>query len=163
MIFQCDELVEADWQRLSLIRIRALVESGQWFSGDLAKEQARGEADWRRVLSQAFWLVFTESSRDVALMSVERAEPIRGTDCWMASCWVEPDLRGRGITRRMIEELDRICRREGWRTQGLGVWPNNDVAIRAYQRVGFEKVGEPVPSRSKPGQLYQMMQRTLPA
>lgn len=62
----------------------------------------------------------------------------------------------------MIAELDQICVEEGWNSQGLGVWPDNETAIRAYTRYGFAKSGDPQPSRSKPSQLYQKMVRFLP-
>ncbi|NCX38309.1 MAG: acetyltransferase, partial [Actinobacteria bacterium] len=46
--------------------------------------------------------------------------------------------------------------------QGLGVWPNNERAIRAYKKYGFYEGGEPRPSRSRPEQLYIPMFRHLP-
>jgi ribosomal protein S18 acetylase RimI-like enzyme len=68
-----------------------------------------------------------------------------------------------GIMEFMIDELDVISRDKGWSRQGLGVWPNNLRAIRAYERLGFYKVGEPLQSRSRPEQLYQPMFRHLPS
>jgi len=151
-----------DWHRVSELRIRALKDSPQWFAGSLEKEVERNEADWRSLIRAIDIVIYTYESRDVGIMSVERAEPIRGTDCWLGGCWVEPALRGRGITAMMIAKLDEICRSKSWKIQGLGVWPNNETAIRAYLSCGFEKRGEPQESRSRPGQLYQMMVRQLP-
>ncbi|MEY3374659.1 MAG: hypothetical protein RIT18_1290 [Actinomycetota bacterium] len=68
-----------------------------------------------------------------------------------------------GIMDLMIKELDAISREKGWSKQGLGVWPNNERAIRAYERLGFYKDGQPLQSRSRPGQLYQPMFRHLPS
>lgn len=160
VIFQANRVAESDWERLAKLRIKALSESGRWFAGDLQREQSRSESDWRAVVNQAHWVIFTVGGQDVGIMAVEAAEPIRGTDCWLMGCWVEPELRGRGITKAIVAIMDDICYEQGWQSQGLGVWPDNEVAIRAYERAGFIKVGEPAPSRSKPGQLYQMMKRS---
>lgn len=159
--FSSIRIREDEWQRAASIRIRALEDSPEWFSGDLHVENARSERDWRALVEQCYWINFLSDKEDVGMMTVEKADPIRGTDCWVAGCWVVPRLRGRGITSKMVEKLDEISRIEGWSTQGLGVWPDNVVAIRAYERAGFVKIGEPKPSRRKPGQLYQAMVRKL--
>ena len=150
-----------DWQRVAKLRLRALEDSPQWFAGDFRRESNRSEEEWRSLIEEMHWIIYVHDGRDVGIMTVEKADPIRGTDCWLGGCWVEANLRRNGITARMISELDVICRAEGWNTQGLGVWPNNAVAIRAYERCGFEKRGEQQFSRSKPDQLYQKMTRTL--
>lgn len=157
------EIATADqWRRVSEIRLRALKDSPQWFAGDYLRESARSEADWRKMISNVEVVIFTHEGRDVGIMSVEIAEKIRGTDCWLTGCWIEPELRGQGITAMMISQLDEISRRRGWQVQGLGVWPDNEIAIRAYLSSGFTKHGEPLQSRTRPGQMYQLMVRKLP-
>ncbi|MFM8782994.1 MAG: GNAT family N-acetyltransferase [Actinomycetota bacterium] len=150
-----------DWQRVAKLRLRALADSPQWFAGDFGKESNRSEEEWRSLIEEMHWIIFTVSDEDVGMMVVQKGDEVRNADSWLWGCWAEPRYRGQGVTKRMIEELDLICRNEGWVTQGLGVWPNNEVAIRAYERCGFEKRGEPQFSRSKPDQLYQKMTRTL--
>lgn len=160
--FKSTRALPEQWRRVADLRIRAISDSPEWFSSNLEKERARNEQEWRGVIAAFYWIIYTYDGRDVGMMTVEKADPIRGTDCWLGSCWVEPELRGKGIMRKMVERLDEICRIEGWSSQGLGVWPNNSVAIHAYTKSGFVKHGEPKPSRSKPEQLYQMMVRNLP-
>jgi RimJ/RimL family protein N-acetyltransferase len=95
-------------------------------------------------------------------MAVSKAEAIREADCWFFGCWLAPEFRGKGLMHLMIKELDRICANEGWIRQGLGVWPNNERAIRAYKAHGFYIGGEPRQSRSRPEQLYIPMFRHRP-
>ena len=160
--FKSTKALPEQWRRIKDLRIRAISDSPQWFASNLEKEQARSEAEWRETIANSYWIIYTYEERDVGIMTVEKADPIRGTDCWLSGCWIEPELRGKGIMAKMIEELDEISVKEGWLSQGLGVWPNNEVAINAYTKSGFVEQDEPKPSRSKPGQLYQMMVRKLP-
>ena len=157
------ELASPDqWLRVSQLRLRALKDSPQWFAGDFERESARSEIDWRSMISNVDVVMFSHAGRDVGIMSVEKAETLRGTDCWLTGCWIDPEFRGKGITAKMIAQLDEICRKRGWRVQGLGVWPDNEIAIRAYLSCGFVKRGEPLASRTRPGQKYQLMVRNLP-
>ena len=157
------ELASPDqWRRVSELRLRALKDSPQWFAGDFERESARSEIDWRSMISNIDVVMFSYAGRDVGIMSVEKAETLRGTDCWLTGCWIDPEFRGKGITAKMIAQLDKICRKRGWRVQGLGVWPDNETAIRAYLSCGFAKHSEPLASRTRPGQKYQLMVRNLP-
>jgi ribosomal-protein-alanine N-acetyltransferase len=54
---------------------------------------------------------------------------------------VRPDLRGRGIGRRMLEYLLQRARAAGMREAFLEVRPSNLAAVRLYQSVGFEQLG----------------------
>jgi GNAT superfamily N-acetyltransferase len=160
--FQAELASPNQWLRVSQLRLRALKDSPQWFAGDFERESARSEIDWRNMISTVDVVMFIHDGRDVGIMSVEKAETLRGTDCWLTGCWIDPQFRGRGITALMIVQLDEICRKRGWRVQGLGVWPDNEVAIRAYLSCGFTNRGNPQPSRTRPGQMYQLMVRNLP-
>ena len=150
------------WQRLRDLRLRALRDSPEWFAARVEVEEIKSETEWRALCSEESWRAFVDDGRDIALMGVSVAEPIRECDCWLFSCWIDQGYRGLGIIDQMIGELDLICRQKGWVKQGLGVWPNNLRAIKAYERLGFYKVGEPLQSRSRPEQLYQPMFRRLP-
>lgn len=151
-----------DWQQLRDMRLRALYESPQWFAAKIEVESVRKPEEWKKELETAHWRLIADSKNNVGMMAVSPAEPIRGADCWLFGCWIAPEFRGQGLMDFVIEELDRICRMEGWEKQGLGVWPNNERAIRAYKRYGFYEGGEPRPSRSRPEQLYVPMFRHLP-
>lgn len=151
-----------NWQELCDLRLRSLQDSPEWFAAKLEVERLKTPEEWKAELETAHWRLIQESNEAVGMMAVSPAEPIRGADCWLFGCWIAPDYRGRGIMGLIIEELDQICRIQGWTKQGLGVWPNNERAIRAYKRYGFYEGGEPRPSRSRPEQLYLPMFRQLP-
>ena len=147
-----------DWERLRDLRLRVLQDSPEWFAAIHAIESQRIETEWREEAKKSHWRVIT-NGEDIGLMAVSAAEPIRECDCWLSSCWIDPKYRGQGLMKMIIDELDAICESEGWVTQGLGVWPHNLRAIKSYEKYGFEKVGEPKQSRSRPDQLFQPMFR----
>lgn len=151
-----------NWQELRDIRLRALEDSPEWFAARIEVESARTPEEWKSELEAAQWRLITKLNETAGMMAVSKAEPLRDADCWLFGCWVTPEFRGHGVMDVIIDELDEICRSEGWVKQGLGVWPNNERAIRAYTKYGFYVGGEPRPSRSRPEQLYIPMFRHLP-
>ena len=159
---ECEIRKFRDWEELRDLRLRSLEDSPEWFAAKIEVESTKTPEEWRAELEAAHWRLITQSNEVVGMMAVSPAEPIRGADCWLFGCWIAPEYRGQGIMGVIIEELDRISRLHGWEKQGLGVWPNNERAIRAYKRYGFYEGGEPLQSRSRPGQLYLPMFRHLP-
>jgi RimJ/RimL family protein N-acetyltransferase len=161
-MFSVELITDNQFARLRELRLAALRESPDWFAGDFAAESARSDEEWLEVLRRDYWFALLEDEKPVGLMAISDREAGRGTDCWLFSCWINPAYRGQGLLHLLMKRFDDECQLHGWRVQGLGVWPENVVAIKAYERIGFEQSGEPKPSRIKPGQFYQLMRRTLP-
>lgn len=151
-----------DWDELRNLRLRALEDSPEWFAAKFEVESARPPEDWNMELKTAHWRVIADTNKTVGMMAVSIADPLRDADCWLFGCWIAPEFRGQGLMNLIIDELDQICRKEGWFKQGLGVWPNNERAIRAYKKHGFCQIGDTRPSRIRPEQLYIPMFRSLP-
>jgi RimJ/RimL family protein N-acetyltransferase len=107
------------------------------------------------------WFFTSIDGVDIGLIGVEKAAEDRGSDCWIFGWWIEQSFRGQGVAALMLNAIDKFCIENKWLKQGLGVWPENKRAIAAYLKLGFIAGGEPIPSRSKPGQLYLPMYRNL--
>jgi len=56
---------------------------------------------------------------------------------WVAT---RPRFRGRGLIRRLLDEILQIGRNEGFTRSQIGYMLGNDPAVRAYEKVGFEWV-----------------------
>lgn len=59
----------------------------------------------------------------------------------LANIAVRPELRGRGLGARLLEEVVAVSRRRGVTKLYLEVRDSNDGALRLYERFGFREVG----------------------
>jgi phosphinothricin acetyltransferase len=57
------------------------------------------------------------------------------------SVYVAESARGRGVGRRLLEELIASTEAAGIWTIQTGIFPENEGSIRLHERVGFEVVG----------------------
>jgi L-amino acid N-acyltransferase YncA len=57
------------------------------------------------------------------------------------SVYVAGNARGRGLGRRLLEELVRASEEAGIWTLQAGIFPENSASIAIHERCGFRKVG----------------------
>ena len=153
------ELEENQWTRYRDIRLAALESDGHAFGGNLDSERLFTESDWRSKARQYIALVAVVGAEDIGMMTVENLKGDFGATSWVGSCWVDPEYRQHGALRALFEYLDLHAAQRDWSVQGLGVWVDNEIAITAYEKLGFEKMGEKQESTRKPGMYYQRMLR----
>jgi predicted GNAT family acetyltransferase len=74
---------------------------------------------------------------------VFKAEVGAATDrvCQVQGVWVDPALRGRGLSAAGMAAVVAVCQRDIAPTVSLYVNDFNEPARRAYERVGFDEVG----------------------
>jgi ribosomal protein S18 acetylase RimI-like enzyme len=154
-----EELHPGQWMRLRDIRLAALENDGFAFGGNLEVESAYEESAWREKFKLFSGVIAQVDGVDIGFMSVENLKGDFGATCWIGSCWIRPEYRGTGVLKSLFDFVDERATDRDWLTQGLGVWVNNEVAIRAYEKIGFEKMGEKQESTRKPGMYYQRMIR----
>ena len=153
------ELDENQWTRYRDIRLAALESDGHAFGGNLDSERLFTESEWRSKARQYIALVAVVGAEDIGMMTVENLKGDFGATSWVGSCWVDPEYRQHGALRALFEYLDLHAAQRDWSVQGLGVWVDNEIAISAYEKLGFEKMGEKQESTRKPGMYYQRMLR----
>ncbi|MSW02272.1 MAG: GNAT family N-acetyltransferase [Actinobacteria bacterium] len=154
-------LNEDDWVRYRDIRLAALANDGAAFGGDLKSESEFTEAQWRQKAGQYVGLLAAIDGADCGFMTIENLKGDFGATCWVGSCWVDPHFRESGVLRSLFDFADSHSTQRNWGVQGLGVWVDNFPAITAYEKIGFEKMGEPQESSRKPGMYYQRMIRSV--
>ena len=160
----CVELHADEWARLSNIRLKALIDSPYAFGGTYENERLFDEDSWRLEFAKQAFVIASVDGIDAGMMYVENLVGDFGATCWIGGCWSDPDFRGVGLMRAMFEFLDKQAASRDWLIQGLGVWTDNDLAISAYEKLGFVEVGGPQPSTRQPGKFYQrMIRKTIKA
>ena len=154
-----EELGEDSWSRYRGIRLAALESDGHAFGGNLESERLFTEIQWREKARQYVAVVAVVNDEDIAMMTIENLSGDFGATCWIGSCWVDPEFRQHGALRALFEYADLQATARDWLVQGLGVWVDNQIAITAYEKLGFAKMGEKQESTRKPGMFYQRMIR----
>ena len=154
-------LTENDWARYRDIRLAALVHDESAFGGDYDSESQYSEAQWRQKAQQYVGLIASIAGSDCGFMTIENLKGDFGATCWVGSCWVDPKFRQRGVLRSLFTFADSHSVERNWGIQGLGVWVDNSGAISAYEKIGFEKMGERQESSRKAGMYYQRMIRSV--
>jgi len=155
----CVELHADEWVRLSNIRLKALIDTPHAFGGTYENERLFDEDSWRLEFAKQAFVIASVDGIDAGMMYVENLVGDFGATCWIGGCWSDPDFRGVGLMRAMFEFLDKQAASRDWLIQGLGVWTDNDLAISAYEKLGFVEMGGPQPSTRQPGKFYQRMIR----
>ena len=157
-----EELTEDVWTRYRDLRISALENDGEAFGGNLETERLFTESEWREKARQYVGVAALLDGKDIGVMTVENLTGDFGATCWVGSCWVNPEFRKLGALRALFDFVDQNALSRDWAIQGLGVWVDNFVAIKAYEKLGFVRMGDKQPSSRKPGMFYQRMIRKSP-
>lgn len=164
MTIELRRVTAEDWQDWRSVRLAALREAPRAFGSRLADWADAAEERWRARLSLPGALDLL--AVDVAGPSVPGAEvagaavsgaaaprvvgmasgvpdPDDASVVELISMWVDPDARGRGVARSLIDAIVDRAAAAGAFAVRLAVMPDNAVARRAYERAGFVALDEP--------------------
>jgi ribosomal protein S18 acetylase RimI-like enzyme len=138
---------EEEWQALRDTRLRALADAPTAFGTTHAEAVARPDAWWRQRAADA------AAGREQAMfLAWEHGKPVgiagafrEGSICNVISMWTDPQRRGGGIGRALLEAAVTFA---GDGEIVLSVTEGNDAARRLYERFGFVATGFTEPLRS---------------
>ena len=148
-------------QRLRSVRLAALKDAPEAFGAKHEDELLFSDSQWQDRLKYTYWCFVVADGVDIGLLAVDKADKDRNSDCWLSSWWISDAFRGQGVAQLMMEWVIKLSRENDWKIIGLGVWPENLRARSAYKKLGFVEADKPLPSRSKPGQMYLGMYRQV--
>lgn len=137
--------VEAgEWTTLRAVRLAALADAPEAFGSTLAREEAFGEAEWRRRATTPVFIAW-RAGEAVGLVSVIRRQDGAGTasgpEWHLMSMWVSPDARGSGAADLLVSAAVETARAGGAERVTLWVADGNDRARAFYVRNGFRASG----------------------
>jgi len=133
-------LAPEEWHVLRTIRLRALLDSPRAFMSVYETEAQWAEEQWRQRFASANWVVAVESGAIIGIAGLVDGYASDGRHVeWT---WVDSAHRHRGIFRALLNTL--IDRESGNGAYDIALWvlENNQVARKAYARLGFEPTGE---------------------
>ena len=133
-------LAPEEWHVLRTIRLRALLDSPGAFMSQYETEVWWSEAQWRQRFTSGTWVVAIESGAIIGIAGLVDGYASDGRHVeWT---WVDSAHRHRGIFRALLNAL--IDRESGNGAYDIALWvlENNQVARKAYARLGFEPTGE---------------------
>lgn len=75
-----------------------------------------------------------------ALANISRESPFELSEsiCFLNDVYVMPGFRGKGIGKRLTTECLTRMKAKGFKTVRLNVLPENKIAIRLYEKLGFK-------------------------
>ena len=150
-----------DAQRLRSLRLAALKDAPDAFGVKHEDELLISDSQWQDRLKYTYWCFVVADGVDIGLLAADKADKDRNSDCWLSSWWISEAFRGQGVAALMMEWVIKLSQENEWKIIGLGVWPENLRARNAYKKLGFVEADKPLPSRSKPGQMYLGMYRQV--
>ena len=127
-------LTEADWRQFAVVRLRALTDSLGVDDAQYRHESSFTAAQWRRRLREHAQFAVLVEGRPVGLISAQRQHP---RSVYLYSLWLDPDARGHGLARPLVEAAVDWARSQRVHTVTLRVAADNAVARAVYESVGF--------------------------
>ena len=138
------------------MRLRALSTDPASFGSTLEREAAYDDEQWEE------WAVGDAEGDELAtLLALRGGEPVGIVAAYrddgnpqlfaIFSMWVAPEIRGEGIGRRLLAEIEAWIVAAGGTSAQLSVTDAAGAARRLYESAGYECDGRSAESRHTPG------------
>lgn len=131
-------LAEDEWPTYRDMRLTALQESPEAFVNSYAEEQEYGEELWRARMLRAERFIATHAGEDVGILSLRPADVEFEEDAAeVFGLWVRADLRGKGVSVALFQEIAEKAMEAGYRHMVYWVGTDNARAIGFATGRGF--------------------------
>jgi GNAT superfamily N-acetyltransferase len=122
------------------LRQRALTGEPDAFGSQWIHESQRNEQQWRHFIETRTIFVAFNGDQPVGIAGGGPRDG-DGAALGLYSMWVDPDVRGLGVSRRLIELVEEWARGEGAAFLDLDVVTHLAHPIALYRRCGFSETG----------------------
>ncbi len=136
------------------VRLCALQDTPSAFGSTYAKEARLTDEEWEQRVGQ--W----HGDRSICYLAWDADQPCgiaaafldrdNATEARLASMWVAPSHRRRGVGRLLVDGVIEWARGRRVQKMCLTVTSSNEVASRFYERIGFAKTGKILPYPNDP-------------
>lgn len=133
-------LTSGDLLAYRAIRAEALASHPEAFVETPERFAARSDADVAGMLESLAVYAAVAPDRSIdAIVGLSRSDnPKELHRGWLIQVYARPTLRGTGLAGKLIETAIENAREWGMLQIHLGVWTENQPALRLYQKLGFE-------------------------
>jgi GNAT superfamily N-acetyltransferase len=129
-----------DWREYRALRLRSLELAPDAYGSTLEEESSRPPLWWRARLATSHTLLAEVDGVAVGIGTGIRDRHELGSR-EIVGLWVEPEFRGRGIAREIIEALAIWARDAA--AHAIALWVSDgNPARRVYERAGFVATGQ---------------------
>ena len=153
-------LTTGDGERIRDLRLRALQEAPYAFSSSFERERVRTAEDWEELAHDAVVFVAVENDQWLGMVGAYIPDDApEAVGIW--GTWVDPQARGRGLGRLLMDAAIEWARDQGAERIDLSVTDHADAAYTLYRQLGFAPTGEREPLASDPTRVEIFMTRPL--
>lgn len=138
-----------EWRDLRDIRLRALRDAPDAFGATFNEESADPDEAWKHQADRPDGLMVVAVDEGGRFVGMAFGGPAWGDieGAALYGMWVDPEARGQRVGEALIGVIASWAQASGYERLGLGVTIGNDVAVRLYERLGFEDTGLRFPLR----------------
>jgi ribosomal protein S18 acetylase RimI-like enzyme len=134
---------------------------GEAVSPTAAQDLFQSKPDGRSLDNKFLYGLWDRNGEIVGVLEGIRHYP-DDTIWWIGLLLLAPEVRGRGLGRKLVQSFCEYARSEQGAAVMLGVVKENRAAYRFWQQVGFEQVRQTEPrSFGKKTQSVYVMRRAL--
>ena len=155
----------AEWREYRDVRLRALRESPDAFGSTYEESCTYPDDAWiarlRDMLPRTDHPMAATIDDEIVGLAWAKIEPPDADVAHLYQMWVDPDSRGQGIGRALIDSAISWARDRHVARVLLDVTCGDRPARRLYEAVGFRPVGTPHPIREGSDLLEQTMELQL--
>lgn len=134
-------LTPEDWPAHRELRLRALLSAPEAFGATYAGNAAYDEATWRQRLTELAYLQARVDGVPVGMAGLAPEPDGPAAPAMLISMFVDPQFRGRGVGRAIVEAVVALGVERGLDRVTLMVRVANDAARSLYDACGFVATG----------------------
>lgn len=137
MTIKIRKMVANDWED-----VKEIYEEGIYSKNATFETQAPSYEKWMETAHPECHLIAEEDNQVLAWAKVlmTSARPVYA-GVGEVSIYVHPDAKGKGIGKRLLNELIRVSEEHGFWTLKAVIFPENQASVALHKSCGFRKVG----------------------
>ncbi|MCZ8536867.1 N-acetyltransferase family protein [Paenisporosarcina quisquiliarum] len=122
--------------------VKEIYEEGIKSKNATFETQAPSYGKWMETSHPDCHLVVEEHNRVLAWAKVlyTSARPVY-SGVGEVSIYVHPDAKGKGVGKRLLQELIKVSEENGFWTLKAVIFPENEASIKLHKSCGFREVG----------------------